>query len=384
MITRLLAPKLKQAGKSILLLGPRQVGKSTLIQTLEPDLTINLADEEVFLQFQIDPGLLRRRTEALSSRARIRTVFVDEVQRIPQITNTVQALLDRDKSLKFYLSGSSARKLKRGGANLLPGRILSFKLGPVTASELNYILNDELLLKYGSLPEIVTLKDQHVREKLLSTYAATYVKEEIQAEALVRSLPGFLRFLDVAAQSSGNYVDLSKMAKWARIPRQSAARHFEILEDTLIAYRLEKDPGLEEESLVKHPRFYFFDVGVLNALQGSFALSSDRVGRLFEHLFVSQLFASFFARAIDPQVYNFRTRGGLEVDFIIKIRGKVFAVEVKASRTVSDPDIAPLRQIERYYGKRIERFVAYRGSEEQKDGKIWILPWTKVLREMGL
>ena len=380
MINRKLSATLRSAKKSILLLGSRQVGKSTLISSMGPNLTINLADEEVFLDYQTDPGILRKQIEATSPK----TIFIDEIQRVPQLTNTIQSIIDRNKALKFFLTGSSARKLKRGGANLLPGRILSYKLGPIAACELEYEVEEENFLKYGSLPEIVSLKNRQLIEKILSTYAAVYVREEIQAESLVRSLPGFLRFLNVAAQCSGGYLDLSKMAKQAKIPRQSAARHFEILEDTLLAYRLENDPGLSDRDLVKHPRFFFFDVGVLNALLGSFALSSDRIGLIFEHMFVSQLYASFFARDISPQVHTFRTRGGLEVDFIVKIGDEVIAIEAISGRSVSDHDIAPLLQLDRYYGKRIKRFVAYRGSIEQKESSVWILPWTRVLKEIGL
>lgn len=380
MINRLLTLDLTRSKKSILLLGPRQTGKSTLLSALNPDLTINLADQEQYMEHQADSGLLKRLIEA----KRPKVIFVDEIQRIPDLTNTIQSLIDRDKSLKFLLSGSSARKLKRGNANLLPGRLFSYKLGPLCLKEIGYKTHGNTDLMYGFLPEVFLEPSAQTKEKLLKSYASSYLKEEIQAEALVRSLPGFVRFLHVAAEESGRFLDLSKMAKRAKIPRQSAVRHFEILEDTLIAYRISPDPECEYIDLVKHPKFYFFDNGVLNGLLGNFIPSADRIGTLFEHLVVSQLFASAYAHDKEPAVHTFRTRGGLEVDLIFKIDGRRFALELKSSTSIIPSDLNSLKQISKIYPKKITKYLAYRGVKEQREGDIWILPWGKVISEMGL
>lgn len=380
MIDRLLASSLAKSKKSVLLLGPRQTGKSTLLSSLKPDLTINLADQQEYFEYQSDQGLIKRIIDAKKPKL----VLIDEIQRIPDLTNTLQSIIDRDKSPKFLLSGSSARKLKRGNANLLPGRILTYKLGPLCLAELDYNIHNQHDLMYGFLPEVYTEKSLVFKEKLLASYASTYLKEEIQAEAIVRSLPGFARFLQVAASNSGSFLDISKMSKNAKIPRQSAVRHFEILEDTMIAHRITPDPLCSELDLVKHPKYYFFDTGVLNGLLGNFIPSQDRIGRLFEHVFATQLFSSSFAKDIEPKVHTFRTRGGLEVDFIVHVNKKSFAIELKSSSSISPSDIRSLEQVQKIYPGKIEGYLAYRGTKEQKLGKIWILPWAKVIKEVGL
>ena len=236
MIPRGLGPLLAKSKRSLLLLGPRQTGKSTLIQSLKPELTINLAHEPTYLEFSRNP---RELEERLAARP-YRTVFVDEVQRLPSLLNTLQAILDEQgQQMKFYMTGSSARKLKRGGANLLPGRIHTYLLGPLTAREMGYKMKTQEALSTGTLPGIWTEPHRQEKEKVLRSYAAVYLKEEIQAEALTRAVEGFSRFLFVAAAEAGKFLDLSKLASQAAIPRQSGVRDFEILQDTLLLRRSE-------------------------------------------------------------------------------------------------------------------------------------------------
>lgn len=380
MISRLLSKKIKDSKKSILLLGPRQTGKSTLLNALNPQLVINLSDQEEYIDYQADAGLLKRIISAKNAK----TVFIDEIQRIPELTNTIQSIIDNDKSIKFYLSGSSARKLKKGNANLLPGRIFTYKLGPISLCEVDYKVNADLDVSYGFLPEVLSEKSTTNKERMLKSYASTYIKEEIQTEALVRTLPGFVRFLQVAATHAGQFLDISKLSQKAKVPRQSAVRHFEILEDTMIAHRVTYDTEFEDLDLVKHPKYYFFDTGVLNGLLGNFIPSQDRIGKLFEHTFATQIITSCYAKEMEPKLNTFRTRGGLEIDFIFKNKGKTFGIELKSSKSISTSELSGLKQFKKTYPKKCSIFLAYRGTKEQKDGDIWILPWTKVLLEIGL
>ncbi len=381
MYNRLIGSTLAQSSRSILLLGPRQVGKSTLIRTLKPDLEIDLANESEYFLFQMELNELVRRVES----TRAGTIFVDEIQRIPRLTNTIQHLIDHHPRLKFYLTGSSARKLRRGKANLLPGRIFSFHMSALCLKEIGPDWNEEQAMRFGCLPGVLTLPKIEEKKLLLQTYSNYYLKEEIMAEALVRQIDGFLRFLYVAAMNAGHYLDISKMAKRSRIPRQSAVRHIEILEDTLIAARCKNDPDLDEEAvdLIQHPRLYFFDLGVLNALRGSFEVGREREGFLFEHLIYSQIVNSALASGMEFSMHNFRTRGGMEVDFIVKVAGTKFAIECKAADCISDGDLRALRHIDKYY-KKIEKIVIYRGRHPQKEDNIWILPLPDALRAMGL
>ncbi len=379
MYTRLLLQKIAHAKKSILLLGPRQVGKSTLLESLRPDLHINLAREDEYFRFQENEAELTERLAASPAR----TIFIDEIQRIPRILNTVQALIDQDSRLRFYLSGSSARKLKRGRANLLPGRLFTYYLPPLCPAELGPQWDDTHALRFGTLPGVLNLKSESDKKKLLLSYANTYLKEEILAESLVRGIDGFVRFLREAAAHSGSFLDLSKMAKGAKIPRQSAVRHFEVLEDTLIARRIENDPEMGEADLIKHPRFFFFDLGVRNALCGSFDASTDRMGGLFEHMVLNQIQHTAAGLDVELETYNFRTRGGFEIDFLFKRESKLFAVECKSASRADESDVRGLRELRRYYSK-YEPVLIYRGSIEKKISGVWAVPLPKALRIMGL
>jgi predicted AAA+ superfamily ATPase len=363
--------------KSLLILGPRQTGKSTLIANLSPDLTINLADEVEYLNFASRPEALRRRLKAKKPR----TIFIDEVQRIPSLLNTVQALIDDDKGLRFLLTGSSARKLRRGHANLLPGRIISLELGPLTSGELNYEIDTDLAMACGTLPGIYLEPSQFDREKILETYAATYVKEEIQAESLTRNLEGFSRLLLVVASRVTEFLDFSKLASDAAVSRQSATRYIEILEDTLIVRRAFAFAKSSRRRLIQHPRLFFFDNGVLNGLLGSFAVSADRRGLLFENLLYSQLLASMQASGRSGRISSYRTENGSEVDFIVELGSALWAIEAKASTNVGANDIRGLNGFAAYYGKPHRAVVAYLGSAPQKVGSVDVLPWQELLRQ---
>jgi predicted AAA+ superfamily ATPase len=271
--------------------------------------------------------------------------------------NTLQTILDdkRSKAPKFYLTGSSARKLRHGQANLLPGRIFAYELGPLTAAELSYQLNVPHALEYGCLPEPYLSRNDSLCQKLLATYSGVYLKEEVQAEAMTRNLEGFSRFIAAAAQNSGKILDFSKLAKQARIERKLCSRFYEILEDTLIAVRLEVFADTDAD-ISKRPKFYFFDTGVLNGLLENFAASNDRKGMLFEHLVINQIISSAKARDLPIKLSYFRTRGGYEVDLIVQMRSKTYAVEIKSGR-VDQADASRLQEFAHYHGSVSEFFI---------------------------
>lgn len=379
-IQRGLTKILGSGKKSLLLLGPRQTGKSTLIHQLKPDLTLNLADETTYLEFARNPSELKERLQGKPCK----TVFIDEVQRLPSLLNTLQDILDHPMSPRFFLTGSSARKLKRGGANLLPGRVHSYQLGPLASSEVSYSLDTSQALATGTLPGIYSENSKEEKIKTLRTYAATYLKEEIQAEALTRNLEGFSRFLFVAAQSAGHFLDLSQLASEAHVPRQSAVRYFEILEDTLVVHRCPPFSMNSKKRLIKHPRFYFFDTGVLNALLGSFEVSNDRKGLLFEHLFFNQLLSGAAAQDKDVGVYTYRTEHGAEVDFIVEVGKEIWAVEVKASKNIGRNDLTGIKNFSSFFKKSCHPMVAYWGDVAKVIDGVTIMPWQQALKEMGV
>jgi predicted AAA+ superfamily ATPase len=381
MINRLISTEIAKTKKSVLLLGPRQAGKSTLISGLAPGLSINLADEMEFLTHSSRPDELQK----LSSEKIVKTIFIDEVQRLPKILNTVQAIVDKNKGLKFYLTGSSARKLKRGGANLLPGRVVNFNLGPLAAAELGYEMSTAKALTVGSLPEAYLEESAVDAERLLRSYSANYLKEEIKAEALTRNLEAFARFMQESILSAGQFVDFSKLAKKAKISRHAVPRYFEIMEDTLIGYRTYPFQELQEsQELVRHPKFYLFDNGVYNGMLGNFVASADRIGVLAEQLIFSQLIHSGWAQENALQVSTFRTRSGIEVDFILERQGSVFAIEVKSNDDISSQDCSGLEYFASVYPQVKGCFLLHMGRKEKHFGPIWALPWQRGLQEMGL
>lgn len=383
MLARHLASLLKRCPKSILLLGPRQTGKSTLISSFAPDLTLNLAHEAIYLDFTRNPLELEQRIAPLDTSKPLK-VFIDEVQRLPSLLNTIQTLLDKPgNKIKFLLTGSSARKLRRGNANLLPGRVHTFFLGPIVACELGYRMNAHQALAYGSLPGIWTDTDASSKEKTLRSYAGTYLKEEVQAESLTRNLEGFSRFLAITAEWAGRFLDLSKMASAAQVARQSAARYFEILEDCLIVYRTEPFTKSLTRRLIQHPKFYFFDPGVLNGLLENFKVSQDRIGCLFEHFIFTQILHSAAACDKVARISSFRTEHGAEVDLILEIGGTLFALEIKASRNIGPSDLNGLKRFTAFYGKKHRPCIIYLGDHRRKVDQIEILPWQDALQEMG-
>ena len=379
MITRHLTRFLHRSKKSVLLLGPRQTGKSTLIHALHPALTINLAHEPTYLQFARNPAELEERLAA----GTFRTVFIDEIQRLPSLLNTIQTLLDEDRpAVKYYLTGSSARKLKRGGANLLPGRIHAYHLGPLVASELAYRMETLRALETGTLPGIWTEADARERRKTLQTYAATYLKEEIQVEALTRNIEGFSRFLFVVGAEAGKFLDLSKLAGAAGIPRQSALRFFEILEDTLVVRRCEAFRKSARRRLMQHPRVFFFDTGVLNGLLGSFETSADRIGSLFENLVVMQIRHTAEALDVPVRLTTYRTEHGAEVDVIVQFGKGTWAVEIKSARSLPSPDLRGFASFAESLGKPYRAAIFYNGDQHRRIRDVDVWPWQEGIRTM--
>lgn len=375
MVRRFISGQIEKSSKSILLLGPRQVGKSTLLESLKPDLIINLAQEEEFLKFTTNPGELEARiAEQLPN-----SILVDEVQRLPSLLNTIQVLIDKNKKRRFYLSGSSARKLRRGSANLLPGRLFNYRLGPLSCIEFDFKMDTQRALETGSLPEAY-LEERNHAEKLLRSYTATYLQEEILAESLTRHIQGFSRFLRIAAENSGQFLDFSKMANKAKVNRSAARRYYELLEDTLICDRVDAYAN-DEHDLVKHPKYFFFDNGVVNGVLENFKASADRKGFLLEHLFFNQLKNASYCLDQSIHVSHFRTRNGLEVDFVIEYKGRTILVEVK-SNSPSTAELAPLKTACRYFPSSTECFVACGTTESKNVQGIRILNWQQVIKRI--
>lgn len=375
-INRQISKNIEKSKKSVLLIGPRQTGKSTILQNLKPELSINLADEQVYFQHLKDPSLLRQVV------GKKKLVLVDEIQRIPSLLNTVQALIDEDKNRRLLLTGSSARKLKRGNANLLPGRVIYYELGPLNYFEIG---ENEFELKKaltrGLLPGVY-LDTADDWKDVLQSYVALYLKEEVQAEALTRDIQGFSRFFDVTIAKSGQHIDFTKYASQAMIERNTARRYFDILIDTLILDPIEPFAKSTKRRLIQHPRFYCFDVGVLNSCLGSWQLSQDRVGLLFEHFIIQQIRSLQKSLRLNLRLSTYRTENNAEVDLIVEKESDIFAIEIKASKNIGPSDLRGLKSFSEFYGKKVHSWIFYLGDQHRELDNIEIFPWAQGLQAL--
>ena len=375
MYERLLTPRLSGNRRSILLLGPRQVGKSTLLASLAPDLRIDLSSLDTFRHYVSDPGRLERELDAAP--ASIRTVFIDEVQRVPPLLDAVQSQVDRHpRRFRFLLSGSSARKLRRGHANLLPGRVLIEYLHPLLACELGGDFNVDRALAHGTLPGIYAESDPELRARDLRSYTDAYLREEVQAEALVRDIGAYSRLLDLVAAASGRVINLHAMSGDAAVGYETARRYLDVLEDTLLLHRLPAWAGSDRASLVAHPKLLFFDLGVRNALlrRPLDRPLDDERGLLLEHLVGLELQRRCGGLWPDARLFHFRTRRGAEVDFILQRGRELWAIEVKASRSVDAGDTKGLSAFAEKAGRPARSIIVHLGPRRERVNESEAIP----------
>jgi uncharacterized protein len=333
---RILNPSQKH---SFFLFGPRQVGKSTLIKQLftENIETYDLLKTDEYMRLKANPHLFREEVLALNDQ--IKHIFIDEVQRIPELLNEVHYLMEsNDRPLHFILTGSSARKLKRAKANLLAGRAWTLSLHPLSFHELHKAKSFSLkrVLEMGSLPKIYLEQDDLSAKHYLKSYVETYLKEEIEAEALVRSSGTFLRFLFLAGHESGNPLNFSAISREVGTTHTTVKEYFQILEDTLLGFLLFPYHKSLRKRLSKHPKFYFFDTGVQRALTKKLSLSlepkTSEYGIAFEHWIINETVRINHYHDKDWEFSYIRTESGNEIDLIIETpSGKTIAVEIKSS-----------------------------------------------------
>ena len=356
-----LAPFLEH--QSIFMLGPRQTGKSTLLKTRFPQaLYIDLLADEVFRQLSSAPESLRH---AVGDH---KLVVLDEIQKLPRLLDEVQRLIDT-RDTRFLLTGSSARKLRRGRANLLGGRALFFQLHPLTSIEIGLDSIDRLLER-GGLPGIV---DSPIHWEALKAYAGAYLREEIQAEALTRSIENFSRFLDVAAHFNGQQINYTKIGNDSQVPPRTIKDYVQLLEDTLILHIVPAFWHRNKRKLVATEKVYFFDLGVANALCGrrTLPVASPEYGTALEQFVFLELRAAIDYLRLDVELTYWRTQTGLEVDFLVS---DAIAIEVKATKRVSSSDLKSLRAIgeERRLQKRV--LVCREPYARMTEDDILILP----------
>ncbi len=386
MIERILQKTIQSHPKSVLLLGPRQVGKSTLCGDLNPDFTLNLADEEHFRQHLNDPGLVKRVINALPNHTvnRKTIILINEIQRIPSMLDTIQALIDSNTNMKFLLTGSSARKLRRGQANLLPGRVLLEYLPPLVYWELKDKFDLHKALTIGTLPEVYL---QYYGPEILNSYVAGYLKEEIQAEALTKDLASYSRFLNLAAELSGQYMNYSKVASDSEINKETIRRYMEILSDTLLVEIVPSYTHVDKKRRARQKeKFIFFDLGVRNFLlgrQSASSFSKEEFGHLFEQWFILQIIYFNKLYKKNWKISTYRDAMGVEVDLVIDTQEVCLAIEIKSSVKVQEKMFKGLNRFEQISERHLRKYLVYQGEYEQDFERLGrAVPYQNFLEEI--
>ena len=360
--------------ESAFLWGARQTGKSTLLRMMFPGvLYFDLLLSDVFNRFLSNPALLRETVEADNSSS---PVIIDEIQSIPSLLNEVQWLIV-NRNRQFILSGSSPRKIVRSGGNLLGGRALRYELYPLIYKE---IPDFDLLraLNNGLLPRMY-LSDRPAR--LLSAYVGSYLRDEIMAEARIRNISSFSRFLEAAAFSNGEIVNYSNIASDCGVSSPTIKEYFQILEDTMTGRFLPSYQKKPKRRVIVAPKFWFFDIGIANYLlkRGTIVAGSEAFGKAFEHFIYHELYSHSHYSGINYPMSFWRTSLQTEVDFILG--DNEVAVEVKATELANEKHLKGLKIFaDEYNTKRL--ILVSNDNLPRKTGNISILPWRVFLEEL--
>lgn len=376
-IDRLLKIDLPPA-QSAFLWGPRKTGKTTYLKKEFPkSLVYDFLKTDLFIELTKQPSLFREQILAQPDRILEHPVILDEAQKIPQILDEVHWLIE-NKKMKFILCGSSARKLKRGRANLLGGRAWRYEMFPLSWPE---IKNFSLMraLTHGLIP-LHYIQDRY--DKSLKAYVQDYLKEEVFAEGLTRNSPAFSRFFDAMSYSHGQLINHSNIARECGVDSKTVKEYFQILIDTLLGTRVEPFKKRQGRQIIsKASKFYLFDVGVAGFItrRRIHEKKGPMFGQAFEHFILMQLLAHSSYQELDYSINFWRTKTGLEVDFIIG-SGEV-AVEVKGTNRLDLKDMKPLLAFTEEYSPRMSIIVCNEKAR-RVHGKVLVLPWREFLDEL--
>ena len=362
------------ANESLFLWGARQTGKSTLLKALFPDsLWFDLLLSDVFERLQRKPSQLRE--IALTSDYN-KPIVIDEIQRIPELLNEIHWLIV-NKNFRFILSGSSPRKIIRSGANLLGGRALRYELYPFISSE---IPDFDLLkaLNNGLLPRHYLSSNP---QKLISAYIGSYLRDEIMAEAKIRNITSFSRFLEVAAFSNAEMVNYTNIASECGVSSPTIKEYFQILEDTLTGRFLPSFQKRPKRRVILAPKFYYFDVGIVNYLlkRGKIQMGSEAFGNAFEHFIYQEIYAHSSYSGLNYSIAYWRTASKIEIDFVLG--DHEIAIEVKSTKMATSRHLKGLKSFAEEYTVKKSILISNDDYPRQM-GDILVLPWKIFLQKL--
>ena len=362
---------------SIFLFGPRGTGKTSWIKEHLPSiLYIDLLETVTYQTFLANPALLQKRIPEGFTH----WIVIDEIQKIPDLLNEVHRLIEQHH-YRFLLTGSSARKLRRKGVNLLAGRAFEYHMHPLTCEEMGSDFSLHTALTFGLLPFVYSEGDDP--QHYLDSYIATYLREEVQQEALVRNIGEFSRFLQVASFSQGQSINYSEIAREAAIERRVVSSYFELSHDLLLSCTLPVFTKKAKRRMVAQPKFYFFDVGVYRAIRpkGPLDITEEIDGAALETLFLQHLIAFNNYYRLGYEFYYWRTSNQLEVDFIAYGECGLFAFEIKRKRSISSRDLTGLKAFGDDY-PMAKLYMVYGGDHDEFSGKINVVPFEKMLFQL--
>lgn len=368
---------------SFFLFGPRGTGKSTILKerfNKDKCLWLDLLDSEIEERFSRNPKDLYAIVKGLPQE--ISHVVIDEIQKIPKLLDEVHRLIE-EKDKIFVLTGSSARKLKHGGANLLAGRAFVYHLFSLSYLELQDKFNLDDVLRWGTLPKIFSLNDHEDKDAFLRSYADTYLKEEIWNEQIIRKLDPFRRFLEVAAQCNGKIINYSNIARDVGVDAKTIKEYFHILEDTMIGFFLESFHNSFRKRLVEKPKFYFFDPGVVRCLSRRLSIplipKTSAYGDAFEHYILLEFIrlGSYFQP--DYRFSYIRTAADVEIDLVVERPGKpLLCVEIKSTDVINEHDISSFCKLTKDINN-CEAIVLSQDPFQKKFDHVTCYPWEKGL-----
>jgi predicted AAA+ superfamily ATPase len=360
--------------QSFFLFGPRGTGKSTWLRHRLPEATVvDLLRPEVHRELSARPERLRERVLGAGEGS---TIVVDEVQRIPELLNVAHELIESGRSYRFVLTGSSARKLRRGGVDLLAGRALLRTLHPFMAAELPGFRLDDALER-GLLPLVV---DSPHPSDVLAAYASLYLEQEVQLEGWARDVGDFARFLEAISFSHGSVLNVASVARECAVQRNTVVGYIEVLEDLLLSYRLPVFTRRARRQTSVHPKFYLFDTGVFRSLRprGPLDRREEIEGAALEGLVAQHLRAWIAYSDTDADLFFWRTRSGLEVDFVVHGAAGFWAIEVQNSARARPADLRSLREFAADYPE-CTPILLYRGDDRLKIREVLCVPVEQFL-----
>ena len=363
---------------SFFLLGPRGTGKTWWTRHRFPAaLRVDLLDPVTLREMAARPERLR---ELIAGNPGCRDIVIDEVQKLPELLEVVHGVIEEKVDVRFVLTGSSARKLRRAGVNLLGGRAAHLSMHPYMAAELGNEFSLEGALHYGMLPVVLSSQD---RENQIQAYSGVYLREEVQAEGLVRNVGSFARFMEAVSFSHGSVLNLSNVSRECHVNRATLEGYLSILEDLLLAWRLPVFTRKAKRELASLPKFYFFDTGVFraNRPKGPLDAPAEIEGAALEGLVAQQLRAWCAYSSGQPSMHYWKTRSNVEVDFVVYGDSHFYAMEVKNTAQIRSADLQGLKSFGEDYPESL-RYLLYRGTERLIRDGILCLPCEEFL--MGL